>query len=33
MLMVQHQVRNIETLIAELTPSFNAEVDRLKRKS
>ena len=25
--------RNIETLIAELTPSFNAEVERLKRKS
>jgi len=32
-LTVQHQVRNIETLIAELTPSFNAEVERLKRKS
>jgi toxin ParE1/3/4 len=32
-LTVQHQVRNIETLIAELTPSFSAEVERLKRKS
>lgn len=32
-LTVQHQVRNIETLIAELNPSFNAEVERLKRKS
>jgi plasmid stabilization system protein ParE len=32
-LTVQHQMRNIETLIAELTPSFNAEVERLKRKS
>ena len=32
-LTVQHQVRNIETLIAELNRSFNAEVERLKRKS
>ncbi len=31
-LTVQHQVRNIENLIAELTPSFRAEVERLKRK-
>jgi len=30
-LTVQHQVRNIETLIAELTPAFLAEVERLKR--
>lgn len=33
LLTVQHQVRNIETLIAELNLSFNAEVERLKRKS
>lgn len=32
-LTVQHQVRNIETLIAELNRSFNAEVERLKPKS
>ena len=32
-LTVQHQVRNIETLIAELNRSFNADVERLKRKS
>ena len=32
-LTVQHQVRDIETLIAELTPSFNAEVERLKRNT
>ncbi|MBU6223873.1 MAG: type II toxin-antitoxin system RelE/ParE family toxin [Burkholderiales bacterium] len=32
-LTVQHQVRDIETLIVELTPSFNAEVERLKRKT
>jgi plasmid stabilization system protein ParE len=31
-LTVQHQVRDIETLIAELTPAFHAEVGRLKRK-
>jgi plasmid stabilization system protein ParE len=31
-LTIQHQVRDIETLIAELTPAFHAEVDRLKRK-
>lgn len=32
-LTIQHQVRDIETLIAELTPSFFAEVERLKRKA
>ena len=32
-LTVQHQVRDIETLIAELTPAFHAEVERLKRKT
>ena len=32
-LTVQHQVRGIETLIAELTPAFHAEVERLKRKT
>lgn len=31
-LTIQHQIRDIETLIAELTPSFLAEVERLKRK-
>lgn len=31
-LTVQHQVRDIETLIAELTPAFHAEIERLKRK-
>lgn len=31
-LTLQHQVRDIETLIAELTPAFIAEVGRLKRK-
>ena len=31
-LAIQHQVRDIETLIAELTPAFVAEVDRLKRQ-
>ena len=30
-LTVQHQVRGIETLIAELMPAFLAEVERLKR--
>jgi hypothetical protein len=30
-LTVQHQVRDIETLIAELMPAFLAEVERLKR--
>ncbi|MFA5630222.1 MAG: type II toxin-antitoxin system RelE/ParE family toxin [Porticoccaceae bacterium] len=29
-LTIQHQMRDIETLIAELTPSFFAEVERLK---
>ena len=32
-LTIQHQVRDIETLIAELTPVFLVEVERLKRKS
>jgi len=32
-LTVQHQVRDIETLIAELTQTFHAEVERLKRKA
>lgn len=32
-LTVQHQVRDIETLIAELTPAFRAEVERLKRET
>jgi plasmid stabilization system protein ParE len=32
-LTIQHQVRDIETLIAELTPAFHAEVERLKRKT
>ena len=32
-LTVQHQVRDIETLIAELTPAFHAEVERLMRKA
>lgn len=32
-LTVQHQVRDIETLIAELTPAFHAEIERLKRKA
>lgn len=32
-LTVQHQVRDIETLIAELTPAFQAEVGRLKQKA
>ena len=31
-LTIQHQVRDIETLIAELTPTFHHEVERLKRK-
>ncbi|BAO81317.1 plasmid stabilization system protein [Serpentinimonas raichei] len=31
-LTVQHQVRDIETLIAQLTPAFVTEVERLKRK-
>ncbi len=31
-LTVQHQVRDIETLIAELTPAFYTEVERLKQK-
>lgn len=31
-LTIQHQVRDIEGLIAEFTPSFQVEVERLKRK-
>jgi plasmid stabilization system protein ParE len=31
-LTVQHQVRDIETLIAELTPALHTEIERLKRK-
>lgn len=32
-LTVQHQVRDIESLIADLTPAFHADVERLKRKA
>ncbi len=32
-LTVQHQVRDVEGLIAELTPSFRVEVERLRRKA
>jgi len=32
-LTLQHQVRDIEALIADLTPAFCAEVERLKRKA
>lgn len=32
-LTVQHQVRDIESLIADLTPAFHAEVEQLKRKT
>ena len=32
-LTVQHQVRDIETLIAGLTPAFQTEVERLKKKA
>ena len=32
-LTVQHQVRDIESMIADLTPAFHAEVERLKRKA
>jgi len=31
-LTIQHQVRDIESLIAELTPAFHAEIEQLKRK-
>jgi plasmid stabilization system protein ParE len=31
-LTVQHQARDIEALIAELSPAFHAEIERLKRK-
>jgi plasmid stabilization system protein ParE len=30
-LTIQHQVRDIESLIAEFTPSFHAEMEKLKR--
>lgn len=32
-LTVQHQVRDIESLIADLTPAFHAEIEQLKRKT
>lgn len=32
-LTVQHKVRDIESLIADLIPAFHAEVERLKRKT
>ena len=32
-LTVQRQVRGIDSLIADLTPAFHAEVERLKRKT
>jgi plasmid stabilization system protein ParE len=32
-LTVQHQMRDIEALIAELTPAFHAEIERMKRKA
>ena len=32
-LTVQHQVRDIESLIADLSQDFHAEVDRIKRKA
>ena len=32
-LTLQHQVRDIEALVEELTPAFLAEVERLKRKT
>lgn len=32
-LTLQHQGRDIETLIAEMTPTFIAELERLKRKA
>jgi toxin ParE1/3/4 len=32
-LTVQHQVRDVESLIADLTSAFHAEVERLKRKA
>ena len=32
-LTVQNQVRDIESLISDLTPAFHAEVERLKRKA
>ena len=33
MLTVQHPVRDIESLIADLTPAFHAEIEQLKRKT
>lgn len=32
-LTVQHQMRDIESLIADLTPAFHAEIEQLKRKT
>lgn len=32
-LTVQHQLRDIESLIADLTPAFHADVERLMRKT
>jgi toxin ParE1/3/4 len=32
-LTVQHQVGGVEALISELTPTFHAEVERLRRKA
>ncbi len=32
-LTVQHQLRDIESLIVDLTPAFHSEVERLKRKA
>lgn len=32
-LTVQHQVRDIESLVADLTPAFLAEIERLRRKA
>ena len=32
-LTVQHQVRDIESLVAALTPAFHAEVERLKQQT
>lgn len=31
-LTVQHQIRDIETLIGALTPAFHAEIEQLKKK-
>ncbi|MFT3755294.1 MAG: type II toxin-antitoxin system RelE/ParE family toxin [Pseudoxanthomonas sp.] len=32
-LAIQHQVRDIEALVAEFTPAFHAEVERLKKRA